>query len=123
MVDDIEKAGEQADERYDVDYTGIVYTSVYAAIASVSGGAAMNVAGIVASQGLPLAMTLVFVAYVLPKAAQELDRRHRLNQARREGYMAGRLESKKGQVNLLNTLFFGFMSKLGKASLFGAHRF
>lgn len=123
MSKGIDEADEMADKRYYTDYIGIVYTSVYAAIASVTGGAAMNIAGVVATQGLPLAMTLVFVTYVLPKIAQELDRRHRLNEAKREGYMAGRLESRKGTTNLFSLLFFGVVSKLGKCSNIGSRTF
>jgi len=114
-IDEIEKAGRVSDERYDIDYTGIIYTATYSAISSVSGGAALNVAGVVASSGMPLAITLVFVTQLLPKLAKELDNRHKINQIKEDAYMSGRLESRKGTTK--NLLFSG-VSALGRASAY-----
>jgi len=114
MTNDISKAESQAEERYKLDVRGIIYNSVYAAITSTTGAAVLDAAGVITG-GIPLAAALVFVTQIIPKLAKELDKRHSLNEARRNGYMAGKLENRKGMTQVF---FHGPVRALGKAASF-----
>lgn len=114
-VEDIKKAEEASDARYKIDYMGILYTSVYSAITSISGGAVMQWVGVLNAGGVPLAVFLVFVTQLVPKIAKELDKQHKMNQAREEAYMSGMLESRKPNTdNILHLLLSG----VGRCSAF-----
>lgn len=111
--DNISNVQKAAEERFELDVRGTVYNAVYAAITSTTGAAVLDAAGIITG-GIPMAAALVFVTQIIPKLAKELDKRHSLNEARRSGYMAGRLETRKGTSNI----FYKSMRGLGRASQF-----
>lgn len=126
MSDNIESIRENADERYELDVEGIIYNAVYSAITSVSGGAALEYAGAINPNMLPVAVILVFVTQVIPKIFKELSRRHAMNEARREGYIDGVLENHdggdsnggSGKRKGIATFIFSMMGSIGKSSAF-----
>lgn len=99
MEDKISEAQQEAEERYRLDVRGILYNSIYAAITSTTGAAVLDSVGVITGS-IPVAAALVFVTQIIPKLAKELDKKHSLNEARRNGYVAGTLENRKGTTNL-----------------------
>lgn len=113
MEKEISEAQDAAERRYELDVRGIIYNAVYAAITSTTGAAVLDAAGVITG-GIPMAAALVFVTQIIPKIAKELDKRHSLNEARRNAYVAGKLEDRKGASKIL----YGSLSSIGAASPF-----
>ena len=83
------EAQDRAEQRYEMDYRGIVLNGLVSVLSSASATAVTSFLTDIPPSQLPAVATGIFVAQVLPKLVIELHRGYIRNKARREGYQAG----------------------------------
>lgn len=115
---DFEEAKKKAIERYEVDVGGVILNTLVSATSSVTAGALLNFVKSVPTDQMPLIIGIVFFAQVVPKLLVELNRAYAANQAKREGYSQGYIESSSLEDTRDGTRFKGFFDLCERASYF-----
>lgn len=94
----INKAEELSESRYEIDYKGLLYTSIYSALSGITGGAVLQSIGTIGAESLPVAAGIVFLCQLIPKIIKELNDRHEIVEAKRDGYRAAILENDREEL-------------------------
>jgi len=91
--EDYEEARQKAKDRYDFDIFGILLNTLVSATSSLTAGGLLSLVESTESSRMPLIVGVIFVAQVVPKLLVELSKAYRVNQAKRDGYERGFVES------------------------------
>lgn len=113
-----ERAERLAEERFDVDYTGLVLNTLVSATSSITASGLLSTIESIPREELPLVFAVVFVAQVLPKLMVEANKRYQKTRAKIEGYQHGLLEDDEFGKGRSRTLRGRFLALCEHASYF-----
>jgi len=94
MVTERQKALERAEERYEIDYRGILLNTSVSVFSSASATGITSFLTSVSMSKLPYIAAAIFLAQVVPKLLIELNKAYFRNKARQEAYSEGLLNDR-----------------------------
>lgn len=113
-----EEASDIAEQRYSMDYKGILLNTGVSALSSVTATGVLNFFQTVPASQLPVVVAVLFVAQVLPKLLVELNKSYVRNKAKQKAFRAGLLENRFESGNKDKGMVETFFSFCDHASYF-----
>lgn len=101
------KAEKLADDRYDIDYQGIILNTLVSATSSLTATGLLNFVQTVPVSQMPVIFLVIFVAQILPKILVEYNKSYRVNKAKKEGFKDG-FTTPSDTKKTTSELFFSF---------------
>jgi len=112
------KAKKLADERYNIDYKGIIMNTLVSATSSLTATGLLNFVQSVPVSQMPVIFLVIFVAQILPKILVEYNKSYRVNQAKKQGFTDGFVTSGDDGGSTKHTTSELFFSLCESASYF-----
>lgn len=84
-----EEVRERAQQRYRMDYAGILLNTLVSATSSLTAAGLLNFVKSVPPSEMPVIVAVIFVAQIVPKLMVELNKRYKVNKAKRKGFSDG----------------------------------